>query len=337
MATSYSTTPTGPYSKTIDRAFLGLDIIMVILVLLNLGLLAIQLNFETETVRSLLQTYVPQVYEAYLPVYNNFLFIDLCFVAVFIAELLFRWSVAIYHGTYAKWFFYPFARWYDVLGCIPLGSFRILRVIRIVAIIVRLQRLGFIQVRNWYAYKLFSKYVNILAEEVTDKVVINVLRGVQEEVKGGIPVTGKIIEQVILPRKEVLVNYMAHRVQKVTRDQYELHSDELRETIRESVTKAIQQNPNIKRLEQIPLIGPAASDALQQSVYDITFQTIHQIFERLSTDESRVLIERITDATIEAILVQEEDQQLQKTFTDMVVHALELVKEEVAVKQWQKE
>ncbi|MCS6933547.1 MAG: ion transporter [Chitinophagales bacterium] len=324
------------YNKAIDRFFLALDIAMVVLAVANLILLAVQINFETDSVRNLLQKHLPLLYKTYLPVYDHFAYIDLCFVAVFVSELLLRWAVAVYNRSYARWFFYPFAHWYDVLGCIPLGSFRILRVIRIVAILIRLQRLGIIQIRNWYIYKVFSKYINILAEEVTDRVVINVLSGVQEEVKGGIPVTGKILREVVLPRKDVLVNFMAHRLQRITRDQYLKHTDELRNTIRVSVTKAIRQNPNIRTLEQIPLIGPAASEALQQSVYDITFQTIHQIFERMATDESRLIIERVTDAAIEAVLIPEEDKKLQQTFTDMVIHALELIKEEVAIRQWQK-
>lgn len=325
------------YSKSIDRAFLVLDILMVILVVLNLALLAFQMNFEYEWVRTHLQQWFPALYYAYLPVYENFVLVDTCFVAVFIAELCFRWSVAIYHQTYHRWFFYPFVRWYDVLGCIPIGSLRVLRVFRVVAIIIRLQRMGFINIRQWYAYKAFTRYLGILTEEVSDRVVINVLNGMQQEIKSGIPVTEKIIEDVILPRKEVLVNYLAHRVQKVTRDQYSAHQDELRESIRQSVTAAMQQNPNVKRLQLLPVVGPAASDALQQSVYDITFHTIHNIFERMASDESRVLIERITDATIEAILVQEDDSQLQKTFVDMVVHALDVVKEQVEVKQWKQQ
>jgi hypothetical protein len=165
-------------------------------------------------------------------------------------------------------------------------------------------------------------------------VVVNVIEGIQDEVKTGIPITEKIVEEVIVPRKEVLVNFIAHRVQKVTKDQYSTNKEQLRESIKSSVIEAFKQNHNIKILEQVPVVGKAASSALQQSVYDITFQTINNVFEKMATDESRVVIEKITDGIIEAILIKEEDQKLQSTFTDMIVHSLDLVKEQVKVQQW---
>jgi hypothetical protein len=307
---------------------------MVVLVIINLIMMAIQFNFENETIRSVLKQYAYPFYEAYLPVYRNFVFIDGIFVAIFITEILIRWMIAIYHQTYHRWFFYPFVRWYEVLGCIPIGSFRILRIFRIVAIIIRLHRLKLIDIKQWYLYKVFMKYMNVLTEEISDRVVVNVIEGIQDEVKTGIPLTEKIVEEVIVPRKEVLVNFIAHRVQKVTRDQYSVNKEQLREYIKSSVVHAIRQNENIRLLEQLPLVGKAVSATIQQSVYDITFHTIDNIFEKMATEESRLVIEKITDGIIEAILIKEEDRQLQTTFIDIIVHSLDLIKEQVKIQQW---
>lgn len=322
------------YSPTIDKLFLLADISMVVLVIINLTLLGIQLNFESQVMRNLFQEYIPAFYNLYLPVYEHFGLIDACFVGFFLVEFTFRWVVAISLGTYHRWFFYPFAHWYDLLGCIPIGSMRALRFLRVVAILIRIHRMGIVNLRQFYLFKLFTKYMKVLTEEVSDRVVVNIIESVQEEVKAGIPLTGKIIEQVVLPRKDVLVDYIAHRVQKVTRDQYALNREDLRESIRISVSEAIQQNQNIRVLEQLPMVGKAASAALQQSVYDITFQTINSIFERMSSEESRVVIEKITDGVIETLLTDEEDEKLKKTFTDMVIQSLDLVKEEVQIQQW---
>jgi hypothetical protein len=322
------------YSLKFDRVLLVVDIVMVFLVVINLLLLGIQLNFESCHIRGLIQEYAEPLYNLYLPVYQNFLFIDAVFVAIFLTELCLRWIIAIYNRTYHRWFFYPFVKWYDVLGCIPLGSFRILRVFRIVYIITRLNRMGVIEIRKTYLYQSFLKYLNIVTEEISDRVVVNVIEGVQKEIKSGIPLTERIIEEVIIPRKDVLVNYVAHRVQKVTKDQYALNSDALRESIRKSVTDAIKQNENIRILEQIPMVGKAASAALQQSVYDITFQAINNVFVSLSSEESRVVIEKITDGIIEGILAKEDDAKLEATFIDMIVHSLDLIKEQVQVQQW---
>jgi hypothetical protein len=324
----------GKYSRTFDSVLIVVDILMVILVIINLLMMGIQLNFESDSVRALIQKYAFPFYQLYLPVYKNFLFIDGIFVAVFISEILIRWGIAIYNKTYHRWFFYPFARWYEVLGCIPISSFRVLRVLRVIAIIVRLNRMKIIDIKQWYLYKVFSKYLNVITEEVSDRVVVNVIEGIQEEVKTGIPLTERILKEVIVPRKTVLVNYLAHRVQQVTKDQYATNKEDLRASIREAVSTAIQQNQNIRVLEQVPMVGKVASVALQQSVYDITFQTINHVIEKMASEESRMVIEKIADGIIEAILIEEEDTQLQTTFNDMIIHSLDLVKEQVQVQQW---
>jgi hypothetical protein len=322
------------YNPRLDRVLVFVDIVMVILVLLNLSMLALQVNFESTMVSSRIKQYLPQFYYWYQPIFHNFIFIDGVFVAIFLTELSLRWLLAIINNTYHRWFFYPFVNWYEVLGCIPVGSFRVLRVLRIVAVVIRLNRMKIIDIRQWYVYQLFNKYLGVLTEEVSDRVVINIIEGVQAEVKTGIPLTGKIIEEVVLPRKEVLVDFIAHRVQLVMRNQYEANRNELRKSINEAVSAAIQQNENIRLLEAVPLVGKAASSALQQSVYDITFETINHIFEKFSTDESRVVIEQITDGIIEAILMEEEDSKIENTVTEMVIHSLDLIKAQVQVQQW---
>ncbi|HBZ99013.1 MAG TPA: preprotein translocase subunit SecA, partial [Pseudomonas sp.] len=52
------------------------------------------------------------------------------FVAVFLLDVLLGWTVALFERRYARWYYYPFAHWYDVLGCIPLAGVRWLRGLR---------------------------------------------------------------------------------------------------------------------------------------------------------------------------------------------------------------
>jgi len=228
------------YNPRLDRLLVLVDILMVMLVLVNLTMLALQVNFENARMSSLIQQYIPQFYELYQPVFQNFLLIDGVFVTIFLTELSLRWLIAVVNKTYHRWFFYPFVNWYEVLGCIPLGSFRVLRVLRIVAVIIRLNRMKVIDIRKWYLYQLFNKYLLILTEEISDRVVVNIIEGVQAEVKTGIPLTGRIIEEVVLPRKAVLVDFIAHRVQLVMKNQYEANRDELRESIYAAVSAAIR-------------------------------------------------------------------------------------------------
>lgn len=320
--------------KFFDYFLLFVDVLMIVLILLNLSLMAVQLNFENATIRSFLQQNLNGFYHFYLPIYQKFIFIDSLFVSVFIAELLFRWGYAIYAKTYHRWFFFPFARWYDVLGCIPVSSFRILRVLRIIAIIIRLHKLKVINVKKFYLYQQFVKYMGVLTEEVSDRVVVNVINEIQNEIQSGIPLTEKIIQEVVIPKKDVLINFISQRIQKVTSDQYQLHQKYLQQSIERSVKAAMQQNESIKKLQLLPVIGPLASSALQEAVHDITFQTIHHIFQTLASTNNRAFIEKITDGIIETILLDEEDETLKNTFNEMLMESLDLVKDQVKLQQW---
>ena len=114
----------------------------------------------------------------------DLLLYDSYFTFFLISELLLRWAVAIYRKTYHRWFFYPFVHWYDVLGSIPLPAFRVLRLLRIVSILYRLQKMGVIDLTTSGPFPIVYKYYQILLEELSDRIVVNVLEGVQREVRG---------------------------------------------------------------------------------------------------------------------------------------------------------
>ena len=107
-----------------------------------------------------------------------------------------------------NWIAYPFIHWYDVLGCIPVGGFRSLRLLRIISIVFRLHKKGIIDIRSTWWYKLINRYYCMLAEEVSDRVVVNIINGTQKEIEAGAPITDKLIEQIIKPRQELIVEFI---------------------------------------------------------------------------------------------------------------------------------
>ena len=183
-----------------------IDLLMVLLVIVNLSWIIFDAFFTVSWFYASLNYLLPSFTQLYAnKVHPNFFEYDLIFVGIFILELLIRWGVAIHQHTYHRWFFYPFAHWYDVIGCIPIGSLRFLRILRVISIIYRLQKLGIIDIKNNPLYPLIEKYINIVVEEISDRVVVNVLNGVQREVIGGNPIVGKINEEVIQPRLDRLL------------------------------------------------------------------------------------------------------------------------------------
>ena len=57
----------------------------------------------------------------------------------------------------------------------------------------------------------------------------------------------------------------------------------------------------------------------------------------LSSDKNNKVIEEITNIVFESILFQEEDKELNRVTKDVFSRALDLVKEQVEVKQWKLE
>ena len=122
----------------LDSVGFLIDLFMIALVLFNLGLILFDWLFQVQFVQSGLATLLPAFHDFYRDtIHNDFLFYDLCFVAVYLTEFVVRWIAAIVRNTYHRWFFYPFAHWYDLLGCIPVGSFRWLRILRVVSLLLR--------------------------------------------------------------------------------------------------------------------------------------------------------------------------------------------------------
>ena len=197
----------------LDTIGFVIDLLMIALVILNLGLILFDWLFQVPPVQGFLAEMTPAFHAFYRDtIHSNFLFYDLCFVAVYLTEFVIRWIVAIARSTYHRWFFYPFAHWYDLLGCIPVGSFRWLRILRVVGLVMRLQRMGIIDLSQTWLGQTILKYYGIVVEEVSDRVVINVLSGAQREIGGGSPLLHRIETQVLAPRQDKLVSFIATRI-----------------------------------------------------------------------------------------------------------------------------
>jgi hypothetical protein len=97
---------------------------------------------------------------------DHFWMIDLPFLILFWIEFLARWYLALRRRTHAKWFFFPIFNWYDVLGLIPLGAFRVFRLLRAVSMYMRLRRSELTNVGQDIFSRTVAYVSNIITEEV---------------------------------------------------------------------------------------------------------------------------------------------------------------------------
>jgi len=324
-------------SKT--EGLFWLDIMMIFLIAFNLSWIIFEFAFGYESFQNITHWVSPAFHSWYAKVIHpNFLFYDLIFVSIFILELILRWIIAIARKSHRRWYYYPFIHWYDVLGCIPLSSFRMLRLLRVFAMAYRLQRLGIIDMTSTFIYRRFDIYMKIFTEEVSDRVVINVLSGVQDEVSKGSPVVEKIIRDTLLPKQHIISTWAARRLGQISIKTFEKNENIIRGVIEESLAKSLKNNKEIKRLKLIPGAGSIIMDILNSSVQDVTYNTIRESVYALSSPEKNAGI--INDAShylMESLIEDHDDEEhsLDDIVSTISVEVIEIVKEEVAIRQWQ--
>jgi hypothetical protein len=117
------------------------DVLMMVTLTLNLALLLFEAVYDISAFQDWFHNIVPGVADFYqVYIHTHFHLIDLGFVAFFLFEFFLSWAIAVYQRWYLKWYFYPFIHWYDLIGCVPIGSFRFLRILRVFSILIRLHK-----------------------------------------------------------------------------------------------------------------------------------------------------------------------------------------------------
>ena len=324
----------GKLKKSNDLEFFALDVIMLILVTANLLLIIFEWTFTYQVIQEIIKDVLPVFFEFYNEnIHANFILIDLAFVSVFIAELLFRWGVAIYRKTYHNWIFYPFIHWYDVLGCIPLYAFRFLRVLRIFSMVYRLERMGVINLSDSWLFKQLKKYYQIFLEEVSDRVVVNVIDGVKAELEKGSPIANKVVGDVLIPQKRDITSWISGRVDMALSSTYQLHREEIKSYIDELMVRALEKNKEVMTLELVPVLGSYLTSRVEKLISDIVFNVINEAVEDIANHRDKA-VEEIAELVFDGLLHTSQDKQFNKLALSVVSETLDIVKERVNEKQW---
>ncbi len=315
--------------------FVLVDVLMMILLALNLTLIIFDAVFSVGVINRLFEQFTPGFYQFYdTMIHANFLRIDMAFVLVFLTEFLLSWAVAVYMKVYFKWFFYPFIHWYDLLGCIPLDAFRFVRIFRVYSILYRLQNLGVIDLKKSYWGRMYKKYYDILMEEISDHVIVKILTGVQEEATREGDVVEKIVDDVLLPKRFLIIDWVSHKVRNVADNYREHYHEDLREYVEKLIGKAVSQNDEIAVLERVPVFGKAVVSTVQNTVSNVVYNVIDQLLLDLSGDRSRVLVSEVVNSSLEMVDHPEKDSELQRVIAEVLVQSLEIIKDQVRIKQW---
>lgn len=332
---STTTAPGTRFSNTsLEWAGVAWDVAIMALVTVNLVLIVFDSLFAAHPVAAGVNAISPTLHDWYqTSVHANFVTIDLYFVAVFAADVLLGWAIAMHRRRFSRWFYYPFVRWYDVLGCVPLAGFRWLRVLRLIALALRLQRLGLINLWNWRIVAVLRGYYDILVEEVSDRVVLKVLDGIQDEVRtGGAQLQSKLMNDVVRPRKQDLAASVSRKLEAVVTRAYEDNRADIQRYLDTIVDGALHGNAAIAGLGRVPMLGSAATRSLEWALRDTVHSVVEEVVAGLDSQEFEQMLHRIFDSVFE-ILTNEEAVETPE-IRNVVLEILDLVKAQVKVQRW---
>ncbi len=316
-----------------ESTLLVVDMAMLVLLIVNLAWLIFDWLFSSAWFGGLVGQLSPAFHHWYATtIAPNFWHYDLAFVAIFLTEFLLRWVLSVRRGTYLRWYFYPFLHWYELLGCIPIVGFRMLRSLRVISMLVRLNRLGVIQLQNTAPGRFVRTWIDVFMEEVSDRVVLNMLDRVQDELGSGQPLTHRIIDDVVLARRQELVEEIGFKVDDILRGHYDLNRDAIHDYIDARIRSAVEQSEDVGRLGRIPVFGGTATGMLERSISDIVRHLVDTGVADLRSSDNRQIIEDIVHAIID-VLVDQGDG-LHSTTNDMLIEAIDILKDRIRVQRW---
>ena len=306
-----------------------IDFLMLGLLIINLAFIIWDSIYNFVAVQNLLKEHAPAIQSAYHPIHERFIFYDLIFVSIFLTEFFVRWGYAIKAKIYDRWYFYPFIHWYDLVGCIPVGSLRFLRILRVISIIYRLHQ--------YKIYRFVNFYYEAFMEELSDRIVLKVLSGVQQEVKLGSPLFDKIQKDILYPRRDMLSDWISKRVAEAAQEGYVPNRGALRSYLEDTVDNALKQNLELSRLKYLPVVGPTIQETLEEAVGDIVAHVIHQILEDLASASNHAFIEDIVNVFLPTPGEVKADEAQNEALINLIIEIIDAVKDQVNVKHWRSE
>ncbi|MBF7688540.1 ion transporter [Acinetobacter rathckeae] len=316
------------------KVYLGYDIFMMVIIFVNLLCLignAILMSHFSQWFFSLIQH--SEIINAYQQTLHPWVELtESWFICFLIVELLIRWGIAIARKHYTKWFFFPFVHWYEVLAIFP--QLRFLRLLRAGLIIYRLYQLGYKVIpSSWYDSIQF--YYNVVIEEISDRVVINVLDGVKNELDHS-STHKKTIHKLVEHHKDLFAQTIAEVLQENLATNLQKHRYDIRQQMGKMVQQAISNTSEVHQLLRLfPIIGGKIEDQVQHIGKRLAENLTDSILTTLTTGSVEQPNMLYTEIANKVSNININNQSLEKLVESIVYESLESIQKQVKVKQWQ--
>ncbi|MEB3311546.1 MAG: hypothetical protein VKJ02_15070 [Snowella sp.] len=242
--------------------------------------LAEQLLFFNSQIRPLIEVnYFRAIAENGYPV-DNFPLLDFPFFILFFADFLVRTRVISQNNKNVSWFDAMLWRWYDAFLLIPI--FRWLRIIPLVIRLEQAQLINLTPVKTQFA----QGFVAIIAEEMTEVLVIRVIDQMQALIR-----RGKLRELLNQQRKYVDINDQ-NEIVEITRVVAQVMIDKVLPQIQPDVEKfliynidqVLRQSKPYQQLQLLPGVRSLQAQVMTQLIGQIYERTLEVLQSFLQED-----------------------------------------------------
>lgn len=260
---------------------------------------------------------------------DYFFYIDAIFVLIFLIEFMTMWIYSIKMKGSEEKILYPIYHLHDLLGCIPLNSFRVLRLFRVVVIFMRLVNEGVISKDSLIYTSIFhriNKYKEILNADTSSRISSDILTDIQQDIKNGS--NKDLLERVLKTHKKRIQSVVVENIKKIEVKIV----DENRKTIVDFLSRVIEDTiddlPQYKALMRIPYVKDKVQDFLSEESINkfldqstISFST--SLRETLNSRLGNSLLNSITEDLIDEIILTLQDPETQNLMKDINENVVE--------------
>jgi hypothetical protein len=258
---------------------------------------------------------------------DNFWKIDLPFLILFWIEFIVRWTLAIRHRAYARWYFFPIFYWYDLLSLIPVTALRPLRLLRVISIYMRLRRSDLSQVGRDFLSRGVAYISTLITAEVSDRVAVRILDEYREEIVDGTHV--RIARSTVEPRREEIERVLFNQIRAILTDEDTI--ERFRRLLQLNLANAVEESASLRSLPLPHVVVKPVVSTVGEVILDTTLETISNTIDSVEGQEA---VEALADSILEAVFYGPALAELESLAKDISLQVIDHMKEVVAVKKW---
>lgn len=258
---------------------------------------------------------------------DHFWKLDLPFLLLFVVEFGWRWIGSVRRREYARWWFFPVFRFYDVMGLLPTAYLRPFRVLRAVSIYMRLRRSELSSVGRDVLSRAMGTFGAIVAEEVSDRVAILILDELASEIGAG---THRRIVAAVVGERRAAIEAMLRSQARALASDPELLAG-VRRLVELNLEQAVERSVALDAVPLPQMVVRPLARSIGAVVVEATFESVG---ETLRSAEGGAAIDRLVAAALDRAFAAESVDTLEPLAREISLELIAHMRATVAVRKW---